>query len=195
MTDLFEQNVLFVKEHVALFRLATAYDILDPATGTLTATVRERVDSPLIKVLKFTSLRRHLPFTIEVLDPIGQRLLGLKRPFAWWRSRVTVYDNYWQPLGWFQQRLGLGGRFEVYDATGHLTAHIQGDWKSWNFQFVDQRGQPLATITKKWAGLSKELLTSADNYVVEIPPTLTDPTQRKVVVGAVICIDMVLKGK
>jgi uncharacterized protein YxjI len=52
----------------------------------------------------------------------------------------------------------------------------------------------LAKVSKKWAGLGKELFTSADNYMLEIsdqvPP---DNPVRQLILGAVMCIDMVLK--
>ena len=52
----------------------------------------------------------------------------------------------------------------------------------------------LATVSKKWTGLGKELLTSADNYVLSISETVpaNDP-KRILILAAVMCIDMVLK--
>ena len=52
----------------------------------------------------------------------------------------------------------------------------------------------LAQVTKKWAGLGKELFTTADNYVLKIADGLpADDYRRQLIVGAVMCIDMVLK--
>ena len=45
---------------------------------------------------------------------------------------------------------------------------MKGDWKGWNFKFLDSAGQEMVVVTKKWAGLGKELFTSADDYIVEI---------------------------
>lgn len=49
-------------------------------------------------------------------------------------------------------------------------------------------------MSKKWAGIGRELFTSADNYVLsisaEVPP---GHPVRKLILGAVMCIDMVLK--
>ena len=49
-------------------------------------------------------------------------------------------------------------------------------------------------VSKEWAGMGKELFTSADNYMLEInenvPP---DHPMRQLIVAAVLCIDMVLK--
>ena len=49
-------------------------------------------------------------------------------------------------------------------------------------------------MTKKWAGLGKELFTSADNYILQISPQVPPgDTVRKLILAAVMCIDMVLK--
>jgi uncharacterized protein YxjI len=49
-------------------------------------------------------------------------------------------------------------------------------------------------VSKKWAGLGKELFTTADNYMLSIRETV--PVQgpvRLLILAAVMCIDMVLK--
>lgn len=49
-------------------------------------------------------------------------------------------------------------------------------------------------MTKKWAGLGKELFTSADNYVLQIADKVpADGPVRPLILAAVMCIDMVLK--
>ncbi|MBT4466398.1 MAG: RNAase, partial [Planctomycetes bacterium] len=67
-------------------------------------------------------------------------------------------------------------------------------WTGWDFRFLDNEGRELAHVTKKWAGLGKEMFTSADNYMLEISDQLpVDDDKRKLILGAVMCIDMVLK--
>ena len=52
----------------------------------------------------------------------------------------------------------------------------------------------LAHVAKQWAGLGKELFTSADNYMLEINQAVPkDNPVRMLIIGAVLCIDMVLK--
>ncbi|MDP3104212.1 MAG: phospholipid scramblase-related protein [Candidatus Methanoperedens sp.] len=50
-------------------------------------------------------------------------------------------------------------------------------------------------MTKKWAGLGKELFTTADNYVVDMSPQASDETLKKLVLSAAFCVDMVLKER
>jgi hypothetical protein len=57
---------------------------------------------------------------------------------------------------------------------------------------MDRLGFPV--YAKKWKGISMELFTSADNYVLhiseDVPP---DSEIRQLILAAVLCIDMVLK--
>ena len=50
----------------------------------------------------------------------------------------------------------------------------------------------MARITKTWEGVAKALLTTADNYVVKIAPTVAEPL-RSLVVAAAVCVDSALK--
>ena len=52
----------------------------------------------------------------------------------------------------------------------------------------------LASVSKKWAGLGKELFTSADNYILQISDQVpADQPVRQLILAAVMCIDLVLK--
>lgn len=51
----------------------------------------------------------------------------------------------------------------------------------------------LARVSKKWRGLGMELLTSADNYVLQLSDGVSpDSPLRQLILAAVMCIDMVL---
>jgi uncharacterized protein YxjI len=70
---------------------------------------------------------------------------------------------------------------------------LNGKWTGWDFRFVNN-GTEYAHVTKKWAGIGKELFTSADNYVLEISESIPeDDSVRQLILAAVMCIDMVLK--
>ncbi len=70
---------------------------------------------------------------------------------------------------------------------------LKGKWTGWDFKFASEDVE-FAHVTKKWAGLGKELFTSADNYVLEIFDSVPKNTpMRKLILAAVMCIDMVLK--
>ena len=86
-------------------------------------------------------------------------------------------------------------KFSVLGAEDQELCTLKGKWTGWEFKFL--RGETeLAMVSKKWAGLGKELFTSADNYVLQIsdqvPP---DNPVRQLIMAAVMCIDMVLKER
>jgi uncharacterized protein YxjI len=90
----------------------------------------------------------------------------------------------------------LGGGFFVYDKLGQQVAQVKGDWKGWNFKFLDASGNELGTITKKWAGIGKELFTSADNYMISLNDQLQqNPSIVALLLAAGLAIDVVFKER
>ena len=90
----------------------------------------------------------------------------------------------------------LGGGFHVLDALGNPIAEVKGDWKGWNFRFIAVDGSELGRVTKKWAGVGKELFTSADNYMIALDrshPLL--PDVKSLLLAAGLAIDIVFKEK
>ncbi len=190
-----DKRTYFVREHVGFMKLHEAYDILDPETGEVIAEAREEA-SPFRKFLKFFMNKTMLPFEIVLTDASGKKILTIRRGFTFLRSRVEVYDAADQLLGTFQQKLfSIGGRFKVLDAQGVEVAELKGNLIGWDFKFLDIQGNELGRVTKKWAGVGKELFTTADNYVVtlseEVDPVGTGP----LLLAAALCVDMVLKEK
>ncbi len=190
-----DKRTYFVREHVGFMKLHEAYDILDPETGEVIAEAREEA-SPFRKILKLFMNKTMLPFEIVLTDASGKKILTIRRGFTFLRSRVEVYDAADQLLGTFQQKLfSIGGRFKVLDAQGVEVAELKGNLIGWDFKFLDIQGNELGRVTKKWAGVGKELFTTADNYVVtlseEVDPVGTGP----LLLAAALCVDMVLKEK
>ena len=97
-------------------------------------------------------------------------------------------------IGFFKQKLfPIGNNFEMFDEKENLVSKLKGSIIGWNFKFLKDENT-IATVTKKWSGIGKEMFTSADNYILEIKDTVdkADPL-RLLIFAAVICIDMVLK--
>ena len=81
----------------------------------------------------------------------------------------------------------------MLDAHDQPVCELKGKWTGWDFRFLSGEAK-LAHVTKKWAGLGKELFTTADNYVLSISEQVpTDSVARQLILAAVMCIDMVLK--
>lgn len=195
MLPVANRNVFFVKEHVGFFKAASNYDILNEQGQPILLCREERLGF-FTKMLRFTDYKSMTPFEVIVRTPEGQPVLCVKRGWTFFRSKVDVLDENGQRVGGFLQKLfSIGGAFTVMGANDAPLCTLQGKWTSWEFSFKAENNE-LARVTKKWAGLGKELFTSADNYVLTIadhvPPN--NPV-RLLILGAVLCIDKVLKEK
>ena len=189
-----QQNQFFVKEHVGIFKAANNYDIFDPTSQQKVLECREPNLGIFTKIFRFTDYKRMTPFSVEIRTPEGQKVLTVKRGISLILSTVDVLDENDCVVGHFSQKLfSIGGKFDVLNAQKQVICTLRGKWTSWDFRVV--RGETeLASVTKKWMGVGRELFTSADNYVLSIAPSVAanDPA-RLLIVAAVMCIDMVLK--
>jgi len=194
MHSALQQNLYLVKEHVGMFKAASNYDVYDPSTGEIVLQCREPHLGFFTKLLRFTDYKRMTPFNIRVTTPSGEEVLSVQRGISIFLSNVSVQDEYQQRVGGFKQKFfSLGGAFQVLGENGQALCELKGKWTGWNFKF-SHAGQELAEVTKKWSGLGKEMFTSADNYIVKISDSVPpDNPIRILIMGAVFCIDMVLK--
>ena len=110
------------------------------------------------------------------------------------RLDCDVLDENDRLIGKFKQKLfSIGGKFNVLDQNENTLCKLKGKWTSWDFKFVDEQNE-YGHVSKKWAGLGKEMFTTADNYMLNINETVPkDDPLRILILAAVVCIDMVLK--
>ena len=195
MNPVLSSNTFFIKEHVGMFKAANNFDILDPVSGAIVMECREENLGLFTKLLRFTDYKRMTPFDIQVRTPDGQPVLRITRGVSIFLSRVTVQDEQGRIVGGFKQKFfSIGGAFEVLDATGQMLCRLQGKWTGWEFKFLRPDNREVACVTKKWAGLAKEMFTTADNYMLTVTPEIAPQDSiRNLVLAAVLCIDMVLK--
>jgi uncharacterized protein YxjI len=188
------RDLFLVKEHVGMFKAANNFDIFDPETGAEILHCREDRLGMFTRMLRFTDYKRMTPFDIEIRTPEGESLIHIRRGVSLFLSKVDVFDAQQQRIGGFRQKLfSIGGAFSVLDEDDQPLCELKGKWTSWEFRFLAGNTE-LAKVSKKWAGLGKELFTSADNYVLKIDPSLpSESSLRKLILAAVMCIDMVLK--
>jgi uncharacterized protein YxjI len=194
---LLDANAFLVKERIGLLKLADTYDIFDPATGAQVGIARER-PGVLVTLLRFLINKQMLPTAVEVAEREDELpLFRIRRGFTLLRAKVRIIDRDGRELGHFRSKLfSLGGGFHVYDAQGAKVAEVKGDWKGWNFRFLAIDGKELGTVTKKWAGIGKELFTSADNYMIALGDVGPERASYGVLLlAAGLAIDMVFKEK
>jgi uncharacterized protein YxjI len=189
-------KTFLVKERVGFLKLTDTFDIFDPNGGAQLGIARENV-GVLTKLLRLIISKRLLPTTVEVRErEEGPVVLSFRRA-GLLRSRVVVNGRDGREIGRFKSRLwSLGGGFHVLDPRDHPVAEIKGDWKGWNFRFLASDGSEIGKVTKKWAGLGKELFTSADNYVIALDERRPlPPNSAALLLAAGLAIDTVYKEK
>jgi uncharacterized protein YxjI len=188
-------NLFLVKEHAGLFKAANNFDIYDPQTNQQVLQCREDRLGFITKLFRFSDYKRFTPFHIQVRTPSGEPIVSVRRGISIFLSKVDVLDGDDGPrIGGFKQKFfSLGGAFNVLDSEDQPICQLKGKWTGWDFRFM-AGDLELAHVAKKWAGLSKELFTSADNYVLSISEHVPPNSQiRQLILAAVLCIDMVLK--
>jgi uncharacterized protein YxjI len=151
-----------------------------------------------VKVLRFLINKRLLPTMVEVRErEDGRVILAIRRGANLLRSHVTVTNELGKQIGRFKSKLfSLGGGFHVLDGSERPVAEIKGDWKGWNFRFLSPDGTEIGKVTKKWAGLGKELFTSADNYIIALNETRPLGSESAaLLLAAGLAIDAVYKEK
>ena len=196
MQSVLDRKLFFVKEHTGIFKAANSYDVFDPESNQLILECREDSLGFLTKMLRFTDWKTMTPFDVKIRTPDGQQVVRVKRGVSLFLSKVQVFDQHDMMVGGFKQKFfSIGGKFDVLDSQDNPLCSLKGKWTGWDFRFMGGDTE-YGHVSKKWAGMGKELFTSADNYMLEISDLVPqgDPL-RCLILGAVMCIDMVLKEK
>ncbi len=193
------KRTYFIRERVGFLKLVDTYDIIDPQTQQQLGIAQEKPGG-LVHVLRFLVNKQLLPtkvFVYEGDNPEDETklLFSIQRGFTLFRSKVNILDKGGTVVGWFQSKVfSLGGAFRVFDATGNEVALVKGDWKGWNFRFLDKAEKEIGTIAKKWAGIGKELFTSADNYIIALSQD-SAPAKALLLLAAGLAVDTVYKER
>ena len=193
------RKTFFIREHVGFLKLSDTYDILDPETQAQLGIAREK-PGMLIHILRMLINKQFLPTKVFIYsgadhEDESKLLFLIQRGITLFRSRVNVHDQHGAVIGWFRSKaFSLGGAFYVFDAADNELAFVKGDWKGWNFSFLDKAKNEIGAITKKWAGIGKELFTSADNYVISLRDA-NSPTNATLLLAAGLAVDIIYKER
>jgi uncharacterized protein YxjI len=190
---IFSESVLVVNQKAKLIEINNEYAIFTQH-GQQIGAVRQVGQSAAKKVMRaVTRFDQYMTHSLQIVDASGSVLLGIKRPAKVFKSKFEVTNPAGQVIGGIVQENMLGkihfGLFVEGQRLGSINAE---NWRAWNFNIQDEQGTEVARITKTWEGLAKTLFTTADNYVVQISPSLQDPL-RSLVVASALSIDTALK--
>ncbi|EEG43068.1 Scramblase family protein [Flavobacteria bacterium MS024-3C] len=195
MKKLLQKNTFLFKEQLGLFKASNNYDVYDPQTEEIILHCREKNLNPLYKIIRLLikDLKSMTPFEIEISGLDGIKIIKVKKKLSLVLPKIEVFDESDKLIGFIKLNLFQLNNFEVFDYKGNLVSKLKGSLIGWNFKFLKDENT-IATVTKKWSGIGKELFTSADNYILDINDNVEKTSSlRLLIFGAVICIDMVLK--
>lgn len=191
MEKFFSHNTLVIDEKINAFRISNVYRVYD-SHGNEIGAIQERKSFFHILLGMFLS-KNILPFKLNILNDEGKRIAQLKRGSTLIMSRVRIFDEAGHLVGAFQQKFSWKPKFKLLAPGGEEIATIKGDWRAWNFNITDTVGNKIGSVNKKWNGVAKELFTTADKYVVNISPTVTNESHRIAIASVAAAIDMILK--
>jgi uncharacterized protein YxjI len=176
---LLDYNRIVINQKAKLIELVNEYRIRDES-GADIGMIREEGQSQLKKLARFmTSLDQFMTHRLAAYDVSGAKVLELLRPRKMVKSSVEVSDGMGAPVGTIRQE----------NVFGKIRAE---NWRAWNFAIVDAQGTEVGRITKTWEGLAKTLFTTADDYLLDITPTLAGPL-RLLTFASAVGVDTALK--
>lgn len=185
-----DERVLVVHQKGKLLEVNAEYAVHDQH-GRLVGGVREVGQSLAKKAMAPANRTRRF----QVVDAEGRVLFSLTRPTVWVRSKLIVRGATGNEIGQIARTISLSfSRFRL-ESGGRPLGSIQGEnGRQSDFSIQDATGAEIGRITRTNAGLVKEMLTKADNYVVEIHRPLEEPL-RSLVMAAALAVDTALRQK
>lgn len=100
-----------IKEHVGVFKLSNAYDIIDPETGARVGLAQEKPGG-LILALRLLINKQMLPTKVEIIENPdengnGKNIVTIKRGLTFLRSKVKVLIDGDKEIGYLKSKLFL----------------------------------------------------------------------------------------
>lgn len=194
MASILDEKNIFVKERVRMFKFGNVFEFFN-LDNVKIGEAREEEITTFKKFVKMTNMKTMLPFTIGIYGSDGSKIVTLKKPFKWFLPRVFIYDNDGTEIGKYVQKFKFfKSEFHLFGRDGIEFAKIVGNFVGWKFVISFMDGRKIGEINKKFAGIGKELFTTADNYVVRFEEgvSLSDE-QKKILVSVSCVIDMIFK--
>jgi uncharacterized protein YxjI len=182
-----------VNQKAKLIELTNEYDITDQF-GNLVGRVVEVGQTGLKKAARLLSgYDQYFTHRLEVRDAGGAPLLLLTRPAKVFKSRMQIAQPDGTPIGEIVQDNFFGKKRFGFSVGGQIIGGIRAEnWRSWDFAIEDGNGSEIGRINKKWAGIGRELFTTADHYQVLIHHELPYPLKYMLIASAVT-VDTALK--
>ncbi len=179
---------IIVQEAVGATSLNESYLITDAESGCGLAMVEERTTLGR-KVAKMFVDKAFLPVNLTLKDIDGKKILDIYKPASvLMGSSFIVRDSEGKILCVFKQAMSLvKSLITVEDAEGKQIGTLKSNWRFKNFVFTGNNNETIARINHLFMGLTKHLLTTADDYEIELETN--EENMILIAVVASICID------
>ena len=165
-----------------------------PAKASLICIGGNSTTGTLNRARVIISTPRACTTEIVVLEDDQQTVaLRLEKGWSFFTSKLAVFDAQGRKLGSLRNKLfSLSGKILVEDADERPIGEFSGGVFSWTRQLKDPAGVVIGTMDKKWAGIGKELFTSADNYHLEVAPEFAgQPAKVALLLAACLAYDVI----
>ena len=192
-SSLFQHRVLVVNQKAKLIELTNQYSVFDE-NGKNIGHVNQVGQSKAKKLLRLvSSVDQFLTHHFDITDANDSLVMSVTRPAKILKSTVLINDSTGAEIGRIVQENVFGKIHFALEAGGAKIGAIKAEnWRAWNFAIEDASGREVARITKKYAGLAREVFTTADSYVVEIHEIPSQPLH-SLIIAAALSIDTALK--
>lgn len=186
MDDPFAFRELRIRQPARMLPGRARYDIFDPDKRLLAIVAETEPRSALQAIAAVVPRTR----VLQVRSAVGEPMLTLiKRDDVW---LTDIKDSGGALIG----RIQTGDtrrHYTLLDESDQVAGLAVGDLAVKQFTITGPDGERFARLRKTWAGLSKELLTSADHYTVTFTGPMP-PRTRTLVVMVPIVLDMARHG-
>lgn len=190
---LFTEPVLVVNQKAKIWEMNTEYAI-HAQTGQQIGAIRQVGQSGARKILRLLSnLDAYMTHRFQVVDNHGNVVLQVIKQGMKLKAKIDVLNGQGQVVGQIAQENMIGKIRFGFLVGGQRIGGLAGEsWFNWDFSVTDHMNTEVARVNKKWAGLGRELFTTADNYVIQMHRPLEDPL-RSLVLASALTVDQVLR--
>ncbi|KAG0948732.1 hypothetical protein G6F64_001867 [Rhizopus arrhizus] len=147
------------------YEQANRYKILDPQ-GKLLGYILE--EEGLGKSISRQLLRTHRKMNATVINPEGEVMFKIMRPYSLVNSRIFIYTAQDELVGEVQQRWHLLRRkYDLFIGKTQF-ATIDTPFLGWDFNLQDEKGGVLGNVNRNFVGFAREIFTDTGEYVLRM---------------------------
>jgi hypothetical protein len=147
------------------YEQANRYKIMDP-NGTHLGYIAE--EEGFAKSISRQLLRTHRKMNATILNPEGEVVFKIVRPYSLVNSRIFIYTADDDLVGEVQQRWNLVRRkYDLFVGTTQF-ASIDTPFLGWDFNLTDEKGGTLGNVSRNFVGFAREIFTDTGEYVLRM---------------------------